>query len=106
MVYFPRYDAKTGKPLLAKDTTLRLVLNGAISPVLYTREIRVVWDVKAEAEGAFSSGAAADRLEVDRLLRRMEKLNAERAELESQLDAKKREIDEVNGRIDELQGGK
>ncbi|MDR1916575.1 MAG: hypothetical protein LBQ58_08385 [Synergistaceae bacterium] len=103
MLYFPRYNEKTGEPLLKRDTTLRLVFNGAISPVLGNREIRFTWDVKAEnAEGAMS-GTAADRLEVDRLLRRMEKLAAEKADLQSQLDAKNKEIDSIAARIEELQ---
>jgi hypothetical protein len=103
MVFFPRYNDKTGAPLLAKDVTLRLVVNGAVSPVLENKEIRFVWDVKAENIADSIPGTAADRLEVDRLLRRMELLTAERRELESALEAKNREIDEISARIDELQ---
>lgn len=101
MVYFPRFDEKTGASLLKKDTQIRLVLNGAASPVLGNREIRFTWDVKAESSAM--TGTAADRMEVDRLIRRVEKLSAERAELEAQLEAKNREIKEVTDRIDELQ---
>ncbi len=102
LVFFPRYDDKTGEPLLAKDMSLRFVMVGAVSPVLSNREIRFTWDVKAES--GVLSGTAADRMEVDRLLRRIERLNGERADLETQLDAKNREISEVMKRIDELQG--
>ena len=101
MVFFPRFDEKTGEPLLKKDTQIRLILNGAASPVLLNREIRFTWDVKAES--STMAGTAADRMEVDRLLRRIEKLSAERTELEAQLEAKNREIKEVTDRIDELQ---
>ena len=101
MVYFPRFDEKTGESLLKKDTQIRFIMNGAASPVLMNREIRFTWDVKAES--STMAGTAADRMEVDRLLRRVERLSAERVELESQLEAKKREIKEVTDRIDELQ---
>ncbi|MDR1650591.1 MAG: hypothetical protein LBR87_02250 [Synergistaceae bacterium] len=103
LIYFPRYDEKTGKPLLDRNMSLRLVVNGAVSPVLNSRELRFIWDVQAEAASTAISGAAADRLEVDRLIRRMERLNAEKADLESQLDAKNREVNEVSARIEELQ---
>jgi hypothetical protein len=103
MIYFPRFDEKTGKPLLNRKMSLRLVVNGAVSPVLNNRELRFTWDVQAEDTTGAVSGTAADRLEVDRLLRRMEKLNSEKANLESQLGAKNKEIEEVNARIEELQ---
>ena len=101
MVYFSRFDEKTGESLLKKDTQIRLVLIGAASPVLVNREIRFTWDVKAES--SMMVGTAADRMEVDRLLRRIERLSSEKSELEAQLEAKNREIKEVTDRIDELQ---
>jgi hypothetical protein len=104
IVYFPRFNEKTGAPLINKNMSLRLVINGAISPVLETKEIRFTWDVQAQDTAGTISGSAADRLEVDRLIRRLEKLTSERSDLESQLEAKNREIDEVNARIEELQG--
>jgi hypothetical protein len=103
MVYFPRYNEKTGAPLLNRNITLRLVVKGAISPVLNNSEMRFIWDVQAEEAAGSVSGTAADRLEVDRLIRRMEKLSAEKSELESQLEAKNKELEEVSARIEELQ---
>ena len=104
MVYFPRFNEKTGKPLIDRNMSLRLVLKGAVSPVVTASELRFTWDVQAQDTAGTVSGSASDRLEVDRLIRRLERLNAERAALESELDAKKREIAEVNARIEELQG--
>lgn len=101
MVFFPRYDAKTGEPLLKKDIALRFVMIGAASPVLGNADVRFSWDVKAES-GALV-GTAADRMEVDRLLRRIELLSNERTDLEAQLAAKVREIEEITARIEELQ---
>jgi hypothetical protein len=102
MVYFPRYDEKTGDTIFNKSTTLRLVIVAGASPVLEAKDVRLQWDVKPENIGAPTVGTAADRIEIDRLLRRMEKLAGERTELETQLENKKREIDEINARIDEL----
>ncbi|MDR1472027.1 MAG: hypothetical protein LBS75_05835 [Synergistaceae bacterium] len=103
MLYFPRYSEKTGEPLLKRDTTLRLVFKGAVSPVLENRDVRFAWDVKAENAVLAASGTAVDRLEVDRLIRRMEKLAAEKADLETQLEAKNREMEDITSRIEELQ---
>ncbi|MDR1886198.1 MAG: hypothetical protein LBQ56_07965 [Synergistaceae bacterium] len=101
MVFFPRFDEKTGEALIKRDVSLRLVILGAVSPVLGNKEIRFTWDVKAE--NTSFTGTAADRMEVDRLLRRMERLAQEKADLENQLGAKNSEIDEISARIDELQ---
>lgn len=102
LVFFPRYDDKSGRPLLDKDTLLRFVLISGASPVLSTRDISLTWDIKAET--GVIVGTAADRMEVDRLLRRVEKLNGERTELQQQLDAKDQEIEEIMKRINEIQG--
>jgi hypothetical protein len=103
IVYFPRYDEKTGESLFKKDVTIRFIMVAGASPVLGSREARLNWDVKADNIGVPSSGTAADRIEVDRLLRRLERLASEKAELESQLEAKNTEINEINARIEELQ---
>ena len=102
MVYFPKYDEKTGAPILNKGTTLRLVMVSGASPILGSNEVRINWDVKPENFEASTAGAAVARLEIDRLLKRMEKITGEKAELETQLGDKNREIDEINARIDEL----
>lgn len=102
LVFFPRFDEKTGKSLFDKDMTLRLVLVGAASPVLSNRDIRMTWDIKAENNVII--GNAADRLEIDRLLRRVEKLSSEKNSLEAQLAEKSAEISEIMKRINKLQG--
>jgi hypothetical protein len=102
LVYFPRYDEKTGAPIIGKNTTLRFVVVSGASPILGSKEVRLNWDVKPENFDASTTGTAAARLEIDRLLKRMEKISGEKAEIEAQLDDKKREIDEINARIDEL----
>ena len=104
MVFFPRYDPKTGKDILEKAKDVRLVLSGAISQATSTgRDVRWVWDLSKDNPEALGTGKAMDRLELDRLIKRMEKLNQERQELQTKIDAIDRELDEVRSRVDELQ---
>ena len=103
MVFFPRYDPKTGKEILAGAKDVRVIFDSAISHALSARgDVIWVWDLKKD-RGRIGGGKAANRLEIDRLLKRMEKLNADRQALQKQLDALTKEYDEVNSRIDELQ---
>jgi len=104
MVFFPRFNERTGAPLIDRNMSLRLVINGAVSPAIRASELRFIWDVQAQDTAGIVAGSAADRLEVDRLIRRLERLSAERAGLEAELDAKIKEIAEINARIDELRG--
>lgn len=101
LVFFPRRDEKTGESLFKKKTNLRLSLVAGATPIINS-EIRLLWDVSvAEMEGEII-GSASNRLEIDRLIRRIEKLASEKSDLESQLSTLNREIEEVNKRIDEL----
>ena len=102
-VYFPRRDEKTGESLLKKSTSIQLVVSPGVSPVLESKELRFMWDIKGEGDLNVMGGTAADRLELDRLLRRLDKLAKEKSEIEAQLSSKSREIDDVRTRIEELQ---
>ena len=104
MVFFPRYDPKTGKDILEKARDIRLVLSGSISQATAARgDVRWVWDLSKDNPEALGTGKAMDRLELDRLIKRMEKLNQERQELQTKIDAIDRELGEVRSRVDELQ---
>ncbi|MBQ7220295.1 MAG: hypothetical protein IJS28_04870 [Synergistaceae bacterium] len=103
MVYFPKYDPKTGKEILAGAKDVRLIFDSAISVALSPRgDVTWVWDLTKD-RAKIGGGKAANRLEVDRLLKRSEKLNADREALRKQLEALDKEVGEVNSRIDELQ---
>ncbi len=103
MVFFPRYDPKTGKEVLAGARDVRLVFDSAPSVALSSRgDVTWVWDL-ARDRGKVGGGKAAARLEIDRLLKRMDKLNTDRESLKKQLEAIDKEYKEVNARIDELQ---
>ena len=103
MVFFPRYDPKTGKEILNGAKDVRIIFDSAISIAMAGKgDFLWVWDLTKD-RAKIGGGKAANRLEVDRLLKRTEKINADRAELQRQLDALNQEYNEVSGRIDELQ---
>ncbi|MBQ4429921.1 MAG: hypothetical protein II877_00350, partial [Synergistaceae bacterium] len=103
MVFFPRYDPKTGKEVLDGARDVRLVFDSAVSMAMASRgDPTWVWDLNKD-RAKIGGGKAANRLEVDRLLKRNQKLNADREALRKQLEALDKEAAEVNSRIDELQ---
>ena len=103
MVFFPRYDPETGKDVLEKARDIRVILDGSIGYATASRgDITWVWDITKD-RGHIATGTAATRLEIDRLLKRMEKLNADRKKIQSELEAVNEEYDKVNSRINELQ---
>ena len=103
MVYFPRYDPKTGKEILDGARDVRLVFDSSISIAMAPRgDITWVWDLTKD-RARIGGGKAANRLEIDRLLKRNEKLKADREALRKQLEELDKESQEVSDRIDELQ---
>ena len=103
MVYFPKYDEKTGKEILAGAKDVRVIFDSVISHALEGRgDVVWVWDLTKD-RGKIAGGRAADRLEADRLIKRSGKIDAERAELQRKLDELNKEYKEINTRIDELQ---
>lgn len=103
MVYFPRYDPKTGKDILEGAKEIRVIFDRSISMAIETgQDVLWIWDLRKD-RGKIGGGKAADRLEVDRLIKRTDKLKADREALRKQLAELDKEFDEVNTRIDELQ---
>ncbi|MBQ6002868.1 MAG: hypothetical protein IJL18_08460 [Synergistaceae bacterium] len=103
MVYFPRYDPKTGKEILAGAKDVRLIFDSAISVALAGKgDVLWVWDLTKD-RGKIAGGRAADRLEADRLIKRSGKIDEERAALQKRLEELNKEYKDVNARIDELQ---
>jgi len=103
MVFFPKYDEK-GKSLLEGAKTVRLAINSAISgETMKFNSIDYFWDVQKDNPEALYKGKAASRLELDRLIKRLERLNTEKKELESKLGELNDEISSVNRRVEELQ---
>ena len=103
MVFFPRYDPDTGKPILEGAKDLRIWFDSSISHATSSRnDILWVWDL-AKDRGSISKGKASNRLEADRLIKRSNKIDEQRKALQEQLDALNKEYNDVNSRIDELQ---
>ena len=103
MVYFPKYDDKTGKEILSGASDVRVIFDSVISHALSGKgDVVWIWDLTKD-RGKIAGGRAADRLEADRLIKRSGKIDAERAELQRKLDELNKEYKEINSRIDELQ---
>lgn len=102
-VYFPRYNDK-GKPYLTpKIKTIRMVLNGGVSPVTISRNIEFFWDVKDDNPDRLLQGKAGGRIEMDRLIKRLSKLTKRGKELQAQMDELEEEIRTINKRMMEIQ---
>ena len=103
MVFFPRYDPRTGKEILAGAKDVRVIFDNSVTHAFSGRsDVLWVWDLTRD-RGKVGGGKAANRLEVDRLLKRSDKLKADREALQKQIDALTKEYNDVNSRIDELQ---
>ena len=104
MVWFPRYDEKTGKNLMDGVKELRLNISGAISQATNkTGDILLVWNVTGDDPSVLNTGSAAAKLELDRLIKRIEKLNTEKTSLQQQMDVIEKDLGEINSRVEELQ---
>ena len=104
LIYFPRYDAKTGKDLFKGIKSVRLFFSPAISPITDGRSIDFVWDISRDDPSRLFRGKTAAKLETDRLLKRLDKLRRDRSEEESKLNSIDTEIKTIQTRIDELAG--
>ena len=103
LVYFRRFDEKTGKDLLKGAKNVTLELSPTISPNL-TRGMttKLLWDIANDDPSKLYSGKAADRFETDRLLKRLDKLRKDKAGLEAQMKTVNDEIGTIQSRLDEL----
>ncbi len=102
VIFFPRYDEK-GKSNLENVSSVKLSFNSGIHMFIRGSSVDFIWDVNKDNPEAFYKGRAATRLELDRLIKRIEKLNAEKKDLENKLGEITAELDEVNKRVLELQ---
>ena len=103
LVYFPRYDEKTGKDLLEGVKTVTLELRSAIAPTITKGQpTKFLWDVSNDDPQKLYQGKTAARVETDRLLKRLEKLRKDKADEEAKLKAINDEISTIQARLDEL----
>ena len=102
LVYFPRYDEKTGKDLLKGVKTAKLEFNSGVSTTLEGKTVTFLWDIANDDPSKLYSGKAADRFETDRLIKRLDKLRKDKAGLEAQMKTVNDEIGTIQSRLDEL----
>lgn len=102
LVYFRRFDEKSGKDILKGVKSVKINLKTAISPVLDGKDVTFIFDVANDDPAKLYQGKSAARFETDRLLKRLEKLRKDKAEHEKQLQGINDEIATVQKRLDEL----
>lgn len=102
MVFFPRYDVKTGKDLLENQKYVKLELLASISPIVRSKETIFMWNIDNDDPSKLFKGKTADKLETDRLLQRLEKLRKDEAEIKAQEETVDSEIDTIQKRLDEI----
>ena len=102
LIYFPRFDEKTGKDLLKGVKSVRLVFSSNISPVTAGNNTTFIWDIANDNPSKLYQGKSAARFETDRLLKRLEKLRKDKADYEKQLKTVNDEITTIQTRLDEL----
>ena len=102
LVFFPRFDKKTGKDLLKGVKSVVLEMDSAISPATEGIDTRFMWDVANDDPAKLYQGKTASKFETDRLLKRLDKLKKDKTGLESQLKAVNDEIGTIQKRLDGL----
>lgn len=104
LVFFRRFDPKTGKNILEGQKRVTIELSPGISAIISSRgaRARFFWDIQNDDPGRLYAGKTAARLETDRLLKRLENLRKDRADEEAKLKAIDDEINTIQTRLDEL----
>ena len=104
LVFFNRFDPKTGKNLLEGQNRVTVTISSGISTLMASRNRtpRFFWDIKNDDPSKLYAGQTAARLETDRLLKRLENLRKDRSEEEAKLKAIDDEINTIQTRLDEL----
>ena len=104
LVFFSRFDPKTGKNILDGQKRVTIEISSGISPLIAGRgkRARFFWDIQNDDPSKLYAGQTAARLETDRLLKRLENLRKDRSEEEAKLKAIDDEINTIQTRLDEL----
>ena len=104
LVFFNRFDPKTGKNLLDGQKRVTVTISPGISTMIAGRgkTARFFWDIKNDDPSKLYAGQTAARLETDRLLKRLENLRKDRSEEEAKLKAIDDEINTIQTRLDKL----
>ena len=103
LVYFRRFDEKTGKDLLkgVKQIAIEMpyTINASVTNGVTTK---FMWDISNDDPQKLYQGKASSRFETDRLLKRLDILKKNEADLQKQLKSIEDEKGTIEKRLDEL----
>ncbi|MDO4219396.1 MAG: hypothetical protein Q4C78_05365 [Synergistaceae bacterium] len=102
LIYFPRYDPKTGKSLLEGVKEIYFTIKPTISSVMDGKQAQFIWNVAKDDPGKLFRGKTGARMELDRLMKRLELLRKDRAVEEQKIKAIDTEISSIQKRVDQL----
>lgn len=104
LVFFSRFDPKTGKNILDGQKRVTIEISSGISPLIAGRgkRARFFWDIKNDDPSKLYAGQTAARLETDRLIKRLENLRKDESDEEARLNSIRDEIATIQSRLDEL----
>jgi len=101
LIFFPRFDSKTGKDLLKGIKTISLEMPSFISPIA-RGDIKLMWTITGDDPMSLYKGKTADKLEQDRLLLRLEKLKKDKADQDAKAKTVDDEMSTIQKRLDDL----
>lgn len=104
LVFFNRFDPKTGKNILDGQKRVTIEISSGISPLIAGRgkRARFFWDIQNDDPSKLYAGQTAARLETDRLIKRLENLRKDESDEEARLNSIRDEIATIQSRLDEL----
>ena len=103
LLFFRRYDEKTGKDLLKGIKQVTLELKPTINPSITNgNTTKFLWDIAKDNPEKLFAGETAAKMETDRLLKRLEKLRKNKADEQAKLKAITDEETTIQHRLDEL----
>ncbi len=102
LIYFPRYDQKTGKALLEGVKDIYFTIKPSISSVMDGKQAQFIWNVAKDNPDKLFKGKTGARMELDRLMKRLELLRKDRSAEEQKIKAIDTEISSIQKRVDQL----
>ena len=102
LIYFPRYDSKTGKALLDGVKEIYFTIKPSISSVMDGKQAQFIWNVAKDNPDKLFRGKTGARMELDRLMKRLELLRKDRTTEEQKIKAIDTEITSIQKRVDQL----
>ena len=103
LVYFRRFDEKTGRDLLKGVKQVTLELKPTIhSEMTKGNSTKFLWDIAKDDPQKLFQGVTLAKMETDRLLKRLEKIRKDKENEQAKLKAITDEETTIQQRLDEL----